>query len=492
MMGPRERLAAWRRESFRLRRFSRRLGLRQPPRYRLEPLERPVGAKFEITYACNLRCDFCYTDSPRRTLERSTDMDDDAWRRVVAESIDLGIVEAVVTGGEPLLRAPLVLELVQELDAAGVAVSLNTNGWFVDEEIADRLAGLRGLMVHVSLDGATPELHDAARGVPGSWRRAVRAIDLLMSRGVAVTVNHVVTPLNQAGLGDLLDVAWRLGVGLVRITPVVPIGAASRDNAWGVDRRELAAVVGAARARTDDDFDIRLQSGTADQVAYQDEQAPGAFLVRPNGVVRIDSITPFAFGRAQEGVESCWRRITEEWRGREVMQWANSIGSSRELASASVVAYADEEPEVDSPVPPRRRRLVPRLPKRGSRSTEPAADVGDVGAAVAHVTELAFRRRFRTTRVRWAGNEDGERVVRVVGSGRACRLSGNAGLLMDHLDGASAGAAADALAAAHPAVERARIDRDTLSTVRWLLDRGVIEPDGAAVAAGAPAEPVPA
>ena len=102
--------------------------------------DRPVGGKFELTYACNLRCDFCYTDSPRRTLERATDLPDDAWRRAVDEAIELGIIEAVVTGGEPLLRRELTLELVERLSGAGVAVSLNTNGWFVDE--ASRIAWL--------------------------------------------------------------------------------------------------------------------------------------------------------------------------------------------------------------------------------------------------------------------------------------------------------------------------------------------------------------
>jgi len=387
------------------------------------------------------------------------------------------------------LRAPLVLELVEELDVAGVAVSLNTNGWFVDAPMADRLARLDGLTVHISLDGPTPELHDAARGVPGSWRRAVRAVDLLLSRGVVVTINHVVTPLNAGAVEDFVDVAWRLGVGLVRITPVVPIGAASRTEEWGVDRRHLATAVRAARTATGDDFDLRLQSGVADQVAYQDELAPGAFLVRPNGAVRIDSITPFAFGRAQDGLAGCWRHITEEWRGREVMRWAKSIGSARKLASAPVVAYADDEPPVDSPPPPRTRRLAPRLPKRAARSTESAADAGDVDAARDHVTALALGRRYRATRVRWAGNRDGERIVRVVASGRVCRLSGNAGLVLDHLDRATAGAAADALAAANPAVERRRIDRDVLSLVRWLVDRGVVEPEPAEVPVPQPAEP---
>src|SRR5438309_4133814 len=155
------------------------------------PPASPVGAKLELTYACNLRCGFCYTDSPRHTLERTAELADDDWRRVVGDLIELGVIEAVVTGGEPLLRQALALELLEMLNSAGIQVSLNTNGWFVDAALARRFAALAALRVYVSIDGATPELHDRARGVPGRWRRAARAVALLVGHGVRVQVVHV-------------------------------------------------------------------------------------------------------------------------------------------------------------------------------------------------------------------------------------------------------------------------------------------------------------
>src|SRR4051812_14715995 len=68
------------------------------------PPEQPVGAKLELTYRCNLRCGFCYTDSPRKTVEGALDLSDADWRRIADEVIDLGAIEVVLTGGEPLLR----------------------------------------------------------------------------------------------------------------------------------------------------------------------------------------------------------------------------------------------------------------------------------------------------------------------------------------------------------------------------------------------------
>ena len=120
-----------------LKRTRRRIAPRKRPR---ALPEQPAQAKFELTYHCNLRCGFCYTDSPRRTLERTPELDDDTWRRLIGEGIDLGIERAIITGGEPLLRRELALESAERLAAAGVAVTFNTNGWFVDDAVADRLA----------------------------------------------------------------------------------------------------------------------------------------------------------------------------------------------------------------------------------------------------------------------------------------------------------------------------------------------------------------
>src|SRR5437764_277798 len=77
----------------------------RPPTTR--PPATPVGVKLELTHACNLRCAFCYTDSPRHTLAHTPDLSDDEWIAIVDEAIDLGALEAVVTGGEPLLRREL-------------------------------------------------------------------------------------------------------------------------------------------------------------------------------------------------------------------------------------------------------------------------------------------------------------------------------------------------------------------------------------------------
>ncbi len=482
-MPPLPALSASRRrreQSFTWGRLLWRLG-RRPPRALTEAPERPVGAKLEITYACNLRCGFCYTDSPRQTLQRTPELSDDEWLEVVRQSLDLGIVEAVVTGGEPFLRKELTLEAIEALAAAGVGVTLNTNGWFVDEEVAKRLGALRGVTAHVSLDGARAGLHDSSRGVPGSWRRAIEGIDRLLGAGVGVCVVHVVTPANAQAVPDFLEQMWALGVPWVRVTPVIVTGAAARGGDWQISRKALEETVNEFRRRHGDAMRIALQPGTGGTVSLQGREAPGSFLVRPNGDVRPDSMRPFSFGNAAEdGVEACWAAIRDGWDDERINRWAGAMKGPGDLPKSELVAYLDDEVPVvgkgdrgnggrDAPVP------EPTPPK----PVDPAVEMEQ---AQARVRELAARRRYRHAPLRWSGSPR-QRFVRLAGDGTYLRLNESCGVVMDALDGGNLADAASALSERYE-IDEERAHRDAVRATRDLLQRRV-------VMAAAASEPFP-
>jgi MoaA/NifB/PqqE/SkfB family radical SAM enzyme len=474
--------------SYRLHRVARRAGWR-PPGLRTEVPARPVGAKLELTHACNLRCGFCYTDSPRHTLQRTPDLSDGAWLAIAEEAADLGVIEVVLTGGEPLLRPDLTFELLERLGPRGIGLTLNTNGWFVDNAVADRLASVAGLQVAVSIDGATPALHDASRGVPGSWRRAVEATSRLLDRGVRVQVVHVVTPDNEHAFPAFLEQMWTLGVTSARVTPVLAVGAAARGGRWEVSRRRLRRAV--RRANGEEPW-IWLQRATGSVLALPEDAAPAALLVRPSGAVLIDSLHPFAFGHAvHDGLATCWDRIATGWRDRRISRWASSLSSSRDLPRAEIVPYLDDEVRLaetgagngngapgarpnhrDDPVP----------------AKAPPRDEGDPGEALARaradVLRLALARRYRLADVRIGGGPR-DHYVRAVGSGEVVRLNGTAALVAQALDGGTAADAVGRLADRFRGSDRGRLERDVLATGRSLVRRGIL------VAAGASRPPQP-
>lgn len=475
--------------SFRWGRLLWRLG-RRPPRSLTEAPDRPIGAKFELTYACNLRCGFCYTDSPRHTLQRTPELSDEEWREVVRQSLDLGIVEAVVTGGEPFLRKELTLGVIETLAEASVGVTLNTNGWFIDGEVAARLGALRGVTAHVSLDGARAGLHDGSRGVPGSWRRAVEGIDRLLSAGVGVCVVHVVTPGNADAVPEFLEQMWTLGVPWVRVTPVVMTGAAARGGDWQISRRALHEAVDEFRQRRGSAMKIVLQPGTGGTISLQGREAPGSYLVRPNGDVRPDSMRPFSFGNAlSDGVTACWKSIQSDWDDEGINRWADSLKRPEDLPRSDLVAYLDDEVAVGGGPPNGRDnrqrpggRDAPVPEPTPPKPVDPAEELRDAGE---EVHALAAARRYRHAPLRWSGGER-QRFVRLAGDGSYLKLNESGGVVMDALDGGTLADAESALRARY-GIDQERARQDAIAATRDLIDRRIVM---AADASGSfPAEP---
>jgi MoaA/NifB/PqqE/SkfB family radical SAM enzyme len=409
-------------------------------------------------------------------LQRTPELSDEEWARVVDECLELGIVEAVVTGGEPLLRQEATLGIVEKLAGAGVGVTLNTNGWFVDDEVTERLGALRGVTAHISVDGARAGLHDASRGVPGSWRRAIEGIDRLLGAGVGVCVVHVVTPDNEKGVPELLEQMWTLGVPWIRMTPVVVTGAAARGGDWSVSRQDLQRAVSEFEARHGEAMRIQLVPGTGGSIAMQGRHAPGSFLVRPNGDVRPDSMRPFTFGNAAaDGVASCWEALREGWNDERINRWAEKMKRSGDLPKQDLVAYLDDEVEISGESGDRGTGRDAPVPAK--TPPKPADPDADLAAARTKIRELALARRYRQSPLRSTGGPE-TRFVRLGGDGTYLRLNESGALVMDSLDGGTIGDAAAELERRYGiAEERAVVD--AINAVRELQRQRVVLAEGA-------------
>ena len=470
------------RQSRLARRVAAHLLGRGGPPFRLDaPPPQPIGAKLELTFACNLRCGFCYTDSPRHTLARTPELSDGEWLRVVDDAIAAGVLEAVVTGGEPLLRRDLTLEVLERLDAAGVATYLNTNGWFVDDAVANRMGRLRGLHVFISIDGATAERHDAARGVPGSWRRAVLGASRLLERGIPTRAVQVVTPENRDEVEQSLALFWELGVASVHLAPVAPIGAAARGGEWRVDGYRLAAVVERARSRYAPTMTIELRGGDSDGFDPL-LTAPATFLVRPDGIVRIGSSIPFSFGHVRDGLGPAWEQIRARWDGPEVRGWIDAVGRRSELNEAEVVPYLD----ADAPVA---AAVEPTPGGREAARLEPAPVRATVEDARGFVRDLALSRRYRLGEVRWTQAGGGARFVHCRATETMTRLNATASVVMAARTPREAVAE---LRERHAGLDEDRAVADVLRAVRMLLQRQILVPAAAAAEARRPVAAEPA
>jgi len=136
-------------------------------------------------FDCNLACDYCCARSSPQTPRRALGLD--RVRRLAAEAGQAGVSELILTGGEPFL-----LPDIDDLVAACTAVlptTLLTNGMLFRGRRLDALRRMdrTRLALQISLDSATPALHDQHRG-RGSWDRAVAGIHTAQDNGFRVRV----------------------------------------------------------------------------------------------------------------------------------------------------------------------------------------------------------------------------------------------------------------------------------------------------------------
>ena len=184
----------------------------------LEGLTAPIAATWEVTFACNLNCSHCLSASGKR---RSDELTTEEAKALIDDLANMGVCYVNVGGGEPLLR-PDFLELVEYAAKRGLPMQFSTNGTYVTEEVARKVADIPDVRVQVSLDGATAEVNDQIRS-KGSYKSALTAIERLKRYHVEVSVNMVATQVNFEQIESLYQIVRDYGAKF-RIARLRPSG----------------------------------------------------------------------------------------------------------------------------------------------------------------------------------------------------------------------------------------------------------------------------
>jgi pyruvate-formate lyase-activating enzyme len=153
---------------------------------------RPVSSRLWLytNFDCNLHCDYCCVRSsptaPRRELGLAR------VQRIAREAAELGVKEIFVTGGEPFLLEDIGEILVA--CAAAAPTTVLTNGMLFTGRRGESLRVLPRdrIVLQISLDSATPELHDLHRG-PGTWARTRDGIQRARTHGFRVRLAATVS-----------------------------------------------------------------------------------------------------------------------------------------------------------------------------------------------------------------------------------------------------------------------------------------------------------
>jgi mycofactocin biosynthetic radical S-adenosylmethionine protein MftC len=183
-------------------------------------LDSPICLTWEITYGCNLACTHCLSDSgPRREGELTTEQ----CKALLDDLSRMQVFYINIGGGEPMSR-PDFFEILEYAFSVDVGVQFSTNGTYINEKRAARLAKIPGVRVQVSLDGGTAATNDAVRG-EGVFEKAMRGLDLLCQypNEIETTINTALTRYNFNELDTLYEIARSRGIKL-RVSRLRPSG----------------------------------------------------------------------------------------------------------------------------------------------------------------------------------------------------------------------------------------------------------------------------
>ncbi|MFO7625811.1 MAG: radical SAM protein [Candidatus Fermentibacteraceae bacterium] len=175
---------------------------------------------------CNLHCAHCWVNEG----VAGSSMDVSSWEAVMREAGEMGVRFAKFTGGEPLLY-PRFPDLYRTAHRIFPEVAFETNGTVTHPDLFRLLAEMPPHQVSVSLDSSRPAVHDAFRGVEGSWRKTVGFINRLVSESaVSPQVIMSVNRPDRKAVADMVAFLEGSGVSSLKINLITPVGKGSASH----------------------------------------------------------------------------------------------------------------------------------------------------------------------------------------------------------------------------------------------------------------------
>lgn len=206
-------------------------------------LKAPLVVSLAVSSRCNLRCAHCYAASTQEVM--ADNLTQEEILAILRQLRALEVFDVAITGGEPLWYKD-IYDVLSEAKRLGLYVCLNTNGTLVTRAIARRLGATGVDVVKVSLDSATPNVHDAFRGQPRTWERSVNGIRCLVQEGVRTDVHTVISTDSAESTSDIdaiLDLARESQVTRVHFDKVFSTGRTTNNPRLKLDERQILRLI---------------------------------------------------------------------------------------------------------------------------------------------------------------------------------------------------------------------------------------------------------
>jgi MoaA/NifB/PqqE/SkfB family radical SAM enzyme len=215
--------------------------------------EHPV-VMWELTRACDLHCHNCTIGATenRGPNELTTY---EAYK-TIDQIASLAPREVVMTGGDPLERRDID-QIVNYARRRGLDPSLVLSP--TSQLNSDAIARLErnGLSrIVLSIDGSTPEIHEAGHGVVGTFAITMRAAGLAKSAHLAVEINTLITRRNAGDLEAIADLIRSIGIVRWNLYFLVPVATSHTEMISAEEAERILGTIDQIRGR--EKFAVRV------------------------------------------------------------------------------------------------------------------------------------------------------------------------------------------------------------------------------------------
>jgi Fe-coproporphyrin III synthase len=228
-------------------RYSRHSG--QLPSHLLQfSIDKKPVVVWNMTQRCNLKCVHCYARS--EDISYDNELTHDQALAMMDDLADFGVPVLLFSGGEPLVH-PNLVEYAQYAVSKGMRAVISTNGTLITKEKAKVLKEIGLSYVGISLDGLE-QTHDRFRGVKGSFKRAMAAIENCQAAGIKVGLRFTINKRNVQDIPGIFDLLEEKNIPRACFYHLVYSGRGSDIAKEDLSHEETRQVLDLIMARTKD------------------------------------------------------------------------------------------------------------------------------------------------------------------------------------------------------------------------------------------------
>ena len=278
----------------------------------------PLIGGFELTGRCNFDCKMCYVHTMDNEYARAHELSTEQWIQIMDAAYDEGMLYAVISGGECLLR-PDFEEIYLNLFNKGGRVSVLPNGSLLTDEYIDFFSKYKPRQLQISLYGSSNDVYERVTG-SRSYDKIRKVLKALLEQKINLRV--AVTP-NRFLLDDVENIITFLEKSKIdyAVNPylIAPREGITRDG-FEINESEILEVLrilNQARGKTSVPVDpngIPKAGGSCETVINGMECSAGVFrfaITWDGYMVPCVSITSPRINVVEDGFHKSWLAIRE-------------------------------------------------------------------------------------------------------------------------------------------------------------------------------------